>query len=390
MSLRVENLKKRFLTRGEEARAVQGVSFEVPTGSFFVLVGPSGCGKSTTMRMLAGLERPDEGTIVMADKVVASPATGVFVPPNRRNIGMVFQSYAIWPHMTVAGNVGYPLKVKRVNKREIATRVEEVLRVVGLDGLGARSATKLSGGQQQRVALARALVGRPDVLLLDEPLSNLDAKLRTQMRTELKRIQAALGVTTIYVTHDQTEALSMADELAVMSKGFVMQSGAPADIYHRPRNRFAASFIGSSNLFRVSAPLTEVREGANQVATPVGPLLAWSDLPDHEARGDYDICIRPQRIAVAPWDEAAVGGDRRNVLRGNVERWVFVGDECDGDVRVGDELLQVKGPSDAAAHMPVGTDVALTIPVEHCRLMSDKPENSSLSLDAELEASMSA
>ena len=390
MSLRVENLKKRFLTRGEEARAVQGVSFEVPAGSFFVLVGPSGCGKSTTMRMLAGLERPDEGTIVMADKVVASPKTGVFVPPNKRSIGMVFQSYAIWPHMTVAGNVGYPLKVKRVDKREIARRVDEVLDVVGLEGLGGRSATKLSGGQQQRVALARALVGRPDVLLLDEPLSNLDAKLRTQMRTELKRIQASLGVTTIYVTHDQTEALSMADELAVMSKGFVMQSGAPADIYHRPRNRFAASFIGSSNLFPVTAELSRVSAGANRVETPLGPLLAWSDEPDHQARGHYDICVRPQRIRVSPWDEASATGDRHNVLRGSVERWTFVGDECDGEVRVGTEVVQVKGPSDASAHMPVGTDVALEIPVEHCRLMSDKPENSSLSLDAELEASLSA
>jgi iron(III) transport system ATP-binding protein len=390
MSLRVEGLKKRFHTRGEEARAVQGVSFEVPTGSFFVLVGPSGCGKSTTMRMLAGLERPDEGTIVMADKVVASPATGVFVPPNRRSIGMVFQSYAIWPHMTVAGNVGYPLKVKRVDKREIASRVEEALEVVGLEGLGQRSATKLSGGQQQRVALARALVARPDVLLLDEPLSNLDAKLRTQMRTELKRIQSALGVTTVYVTHDQTEALSMADELAVMSKGFVMQSGAPDQIYHRPRNRFAASFIGSSNLFPVTQPLTHVREGANPVETPVGPLVACSDEADHVARGQYEICIRPQRIDVSPWDQSASRSGVQNVLRGTVERWVFIGDECDGEVRVGKELVQVKGPSDAAAHMPVGTEVALRIPVEHCRLMTDQPEGADLSVEAEVEARLSA
>ena len=221
--LKVESLVKYF---GDD-RAVDGISFGVPKGRFLTLLGPSGCGKTTTLMCIAGLHKPDAGEIFIDDAPVTSTSEGVFIAPENRNIGMVFQSYAIWPHMTVTQNVAYPLEIRRTDKSEIEDRVSETLRIVGLSDMADKSATQLSGGQQQRAALARALVFHPRLLLFDEPLSNLDLKLRERMRVELKRIQHEVGITSVYVTHDQAEALVLSDNIIVMSKGHIQQTGGP-------------------------------------------------------------------------------------------------------------------------------------------------------------------
>src|SRR5712692_5484829 len=226
------------------ALAVDHISFELYRGETLTLLGPSGCGKSTTLRLIAGLERPDDGEIVVNGVVIASGGKGVFLPPEKRNMGLVFQSYAIWPHMTVEENVAYPLKIRHVSEQETRQRVRRMLELTGLDGLAQRPSTNLSGGQQQRVALARSLVYEPDILLLDEPLSNLDAQLRHEMRVQLKRLQAALGTTILFVTHDQLEAMTLSHRIAVMRAGVIEQLGAPREIYNRPATHFVHSFIG--------------------------------------------------------------------------------------------------------------------------------------------------
>ena len=252
-------------------KAAQDVTFEVPEGKLFTLLGPSGCGKTTTLRSIAGLEKPTSGEIEVAGRAVYSSSRGIFVAPNKRNFGMVFQSYAIWPHMNVFQNVAFPLEVRKLGKREIQDKVMRVLAAVQLDHLVDREATKLSGGQQQRLALARALVMEPQLLLLDEPLSNLDAKLRDAMRTELKRLQREFNLTTVYVTHDQTEALALSHEIAVMSDGFIVQIGTPRQIYEQPTNQFVADFVGQTNF--VGGTVTAV-DGAGRcrVKTAIGEL----------------------------------------------------------------------------------------------------------------------
>lgn len=240
--LRLEEVTKLF----GSARAVDRSTLEIARGETFTLLGPSGCGKTTTLRMVGGLERPDAGRIVYQDQVVADPARNLFVPPHRRNMGMVFQSYAIWPHMSVFNNVAYPLRVRGVAKAEQRERVERILALVGLAGLEDRPGTMLSGGQQQRVALARALVYEPDLLLLDEPFSNLDAKLRNQMRIEVRLLQRRLGITVLFVTHDQIEALTLSDRIAVMNAGGIEQIGTPAELYDRPASAFVRDFLGQT------------------------------------------------------------------------------------------------------------------------------------------------
>jgi ABC-type Fe3+/spermidine/putrescine transport system ATPase subunit len=242
--LQVDGLTKRF----NGVAVVDDISFELEHGEILSLLGPSGCGKSTTLRMIAGIETPDGGAIRIGGTLMASSAPPTFVPADRRDVGLVFQSYAIWPHMTVAQNVRYPLEVRRVGQKEMAARVSEVLALVGLDGFERRAATTLSGGQQQRVALARALVYNPRLLLLDEPLSNLDARLRDDLRIELRRIQRELGLTVLYVTHDQVEALSLSDRIAVMQDGRIVQIGPPAMIYDAPQTIFVQGFFGRSLL----------------------------------------------------------------------------------------------------------------------------------------------
>ncbi|AJE46740.1 ABC transporter ATP-binding protein [Celeribacter indicus] len=259
--LLVEDLEKHHVdASGHRNTAVDGLSFEMRQGDFYTLLGPSGCGKSTTLRAIAGLEPIDTGRITLHGQVLNDTAQGIAVPPNRRQLGMVFQSYAIWPHMTVTQNVAFPLRMQRpkLSSRDIAARVHEALAAVQLDSFSNRMATALSGGQQQRLALARALVARPRLLLLDEPLSNLDARLRSSMLAELTRLQRDFGTTALYVTHDQTEALSMSSRLAVMNQGRIVQEGSPADIYYRPADEFVARFVGEMNMLGATAdtPLT--------------------------------------------------------------------------------------------------------------------------------------
>src|SRR5436853_1238173 len=276
--LKVEGLYTEYPNeKGEIVKAAQDVTFTVEEGRLFTLLGPSGCGKTTSLRRKAGLERPRAGEISVNGRVVFSAANGVFVSPNRRGFGMVFQSYAIWPHMTVFENAAFPLEVgdRKYTRKQIKENVMRVLTAVQLDELAERDATKPSGGQQQRLALARALVMAPQLLLLDEPLSNLDAKLRERMRFELKRLQRELKLTTIYVTHDQSEALALSHEIAVMSEGQIIQIGTPRDIYERPRNKFVADFVGSTN-FVDGSVVSEEGDGRYRATTEIGELLVTS------------------------------------------------------------------------------------------------------------------
>ena len=255
----IKGLVKKF---SHDVVAVDNVSFEVKKGEFLTLLGPSGCGKTTVLRCIGGLETPDEGEIIIDGQYVTSVEKGISVPPEKRGLGMVFQSYAIWPHMSVFSNVSYGLEMRAIPKREIRKRVMEVLEVVGLQDLAKRNATKLSGGQQQRVALARALAFNPRLLLFDEPLSNLDAKLRERMRFDLKRLVKEVGITSIYVTHDQAEAMAISDTILVLNAGKIVQKGDARTIYRRPINKFIADFIGVSNFLqgKVEEKKSEIKE----------------------------------------------------------------------------------------------------------------------------------
>ena len=291
--LNVQNLKLTYSTDQGTVEAVRGISFKVERGNFYTLLGPSGCGKTSTLRCIAGLENPTAGEIEIGSSVVFSSATRTIVPPHRRDIGMVFQSYAIWPHMTVYDNVAFPLAhgPKKLSKSVVRERVMRALNLVQLDSLAQRPAPQLSGGQQQRVALARAIANEPTVLLLDEPLSNLDAKLREDMRHEIKSLVKRLETTTLYVTHDQLEALSMSDTVALLKDGVVVQEGAPRDVYLRPADPFAANFLGRTNLLEgvvVDDEHVETRWG--QVECP---------LPDWATVGtSVRVGFRPENVSL--------------------------------------------------------------------------------------------
>jgi iron(III) transport system ATP-binding protein len=344
--LSVRGLTKIYANRFDaQAGGVRDVSFDLPTGTFFTLLGPSGCGKTTTLRCIAGLERPDGGRIAVGDRVLFDQERGTAVPMNHRGIGMVFQSYAIWPHMTVFENIAFPLRVakgRRYRREEIRTLVDGALETVGLGGYGGRPATRLSGGQQQRVALARAIVHRPQLLLLDEPLSNLDAALREEMRVELRRLQRQIGVTTIYVTHDQHEALAMSDRIAVMEHGRIVQMDEPREIYFRPASGFVASFIGSSNLLS-GACATGVRAGeVASVRLGDGSTIQCL-FPQAQSGGrSVSVSLRPESIALVTSDTAVA----ENGLRGKVVASSFQGSSVWYDVRSGDFVVRVIGPAE--------------------------------------------
>jgi len=359
--LLVEGLKKTFNARGGgRVQAVDGVSLTVEPGRLLTLLGPSGCGKTTILRCIAGLERPDEGRIVIGDEVVFDSGAGLLVPANRRGIGMVFQSYAIWPHMTVFENVAFPLRVardRRYARDEIAAKVKRALEMVRLGGFEGRSATQLSGGQQQRLALARGLVREPALLLLDEPLSNLDAKLREQMRFELKRLQNELGITTLYVTHDQSEALALSDQIAVFSAGRAIQLGGPIDIYRRPASRFVADFIGTTNFVAGRAETVDAG-GAGQAMTEFGPI--GCRFSKEVRTGDpVLVLVRPEDTVLAAPGDGAAGG-----FAGKVENRIYLGEVIDYLVRVGNEELRVRTrPEDDFA---IGDEVRVVLPEERC------------------------
>jgi len=293
VSVTLEHVTKRF----GAVTAVADVSLEVAAGELFFLLGPSGCGKTTLLRILAGLERQDAGAIHFGDTRVDD------VPPNRRNTAMVFQDYALWPHMTVTENVVFGLEARHVPRGERKVRVEKVLDMARVSELASRRPGELSGGQQQRVALARALVTEPDVVLLDEPLSNLDARLRRQMRNEIRRIHDEAGVTTVYVTHDQAEALSMADRIAVMECGLLSQVGTPRALYRRPATAFVASFVGQTNL--LPGKVTSVAASTAVVATELGAIAASFADGDIEVGSQALISIRPEAIGIASGGQAS-------------------------------------------------------------------------------------
>ncbi|MCY4582279.1 MAG: ABC transporter ATP-binding protein [Chloroflexi bacterium] len=375
VALQVRNLYKRFDTDQGEVRAVEDVTFDVEAGAFFTLLGPSGCGKSTTLRCIAGLERPDDGDITLEDAVLVSSSQGMWTPPHKRPMGMVFQSYAIWPHMNVFDNVAFPLKQgpQKFSGAETRDRVLRALALVHLDGLEKRPAPQLSGGQQQRLALARALVNEPKALLLDEPLSNLDAKLREEMRNELKLLTSSLGITTLFVTHDQLEALTLSDQVAVMDSGRLVQYGPPREIYEAPRNRFAAEFIGSANFFEGAVTDAVEKGGITGVETAHGVLrcTAAEALPKG-AR--VAVAVRPENVILHAGAPPEVHGV--NVLSGTVRSVVYLGNTLDclvdvdgalvkADVHPGEEVSEgdtvaLSFKESASRVVPVGTVVAET------------------------------
>src|SRR4051812_7405250 len=346
--------------RGEVVKAAQNVSFDVPQGKLFTLLGPSGCGKTTTLRSIAGLERPQSGEITVDGRVVYSSEKHTFVAPNKRNFGMVFQSYAIWPHMTVFENAAFPLQVRngKLSRKQIEEKVTRVLNTVALDQLADREATKLSGGQQQRLALARALAMEPQLLLLDEPLSNLDAKLRERMRFELKRLQRELRLTTVYVTHDQSEALALSHEIAVMNEGQIVQMGSPRDIYERPQNRFVADFVGSANFLDATVSARAEQPDSYHVQTAVG-LLECRAVEQLREGDRVVISVRPEDVHASA--ERSGGA---NVLEGTVDAKIFLGECLEFQFKVGDALLLARvHPSFSPT---VGTKVHLRIDPEKC------------------------
>ncbi|MDQ6603697.1 MAG: ABC transporter ATP-binding protein [Chloroflexota bacterium] len=311
-----------------DAVAVRGVDLAVADGEFVTLLGPSGCGKTTTLHMVAGLIPPTSGVIAIGGRVVADAVRGRFVPPNKRNLGMVFQSYALWPHMTLAANIGYPLKLRRVPPQQRAARVHDLLSLVALDGLAERYPHELSGGQQQRGALARALVGEPDILLLDEPLSNLDAKLREELRAEIRRVQQSVGTTVLFVTHDQDEAMALSDRVAVMRAGAIEQVGTPRMIYEQPATRFVAAFVGAVNLLDAVDDSGATRViGAPDLVMPLAPPAP-----------SFSAVIRPEDIALTP----DAGGASGTV--GEIASRTYLGDHASYMVRVGTLTLRVTAP----------------------------------------------
>jgi iron(III) transport system ATP-binding protein len=322
--LEVKNLIKWF---GKD-RAVDNVSFAIPKGHFLTLLGPSGCGKTTTLMSIAGLHSIDSGSISVGGMVYTEPARGLFLPPEQRDIGMVFQSYAIWPHMTVAQNVAYPLEIRKVGSAEIEARVAETLKLVGLSDFADKLATQLSGGQQQRASLARAIVAKPRLLLFDEPLSNLDLKLRERMRVELKRIQQEVGITSIYVTHDQSEALVMSDDIIVMSKGRIEQKGGPVEIYTQPVNRYVSNFIGVANLLE-GRVLKRLEHGFGEIEVRSGDATAVlaAKLSDDMVPGTETVLsIRPENVKISRSYDGPVS------LVGKVEQAIFLGNCIDARV----------------------------------------------------------
>jgi iron(III) transport system ATP-binding protein len=354
--------------RGQAIRAAQDVSFEVPEGKLFTLLGPSGCGKTTTLRSIAGLERPTSGEIAVHGRLVYSSEQGIFVAPNRRDFGMVFQSYAIWPHMSVYQNAAFPLEVRggTLSRKEIAAKVMRVLGAVALDDLADRAATRLSGGQQQRLALARALVMEPQLLLLDEPLSNLDAKLRERMRFEIKRIQRELRLTTVYVTHDQSEALALSHMIAVMNEGRIVQIGTPRDVYERPSNRFVADFVGTTNFLDA---VVVTMDGGNRcrVRTALGQLNVEC-VERLTANDAVVVSVRPEDVELS--EQAQEGTEGDNFCAGVVYAKAFLGDCLDFQVKIGDFILLARvHPS---LRTPVGDRVYVRMRAEKCVAVADQ------------------
>jgi len=356
--IKIENLFKKF---GSVA-AVNHIWLEVSQGEILTLLGPSGCGKTTTLRCIAGLEKPDEGDVIIDGKSMFAHG---FVPPSKRGIGMVFQNYAVWPHMKVFDNVAYGLKIQKLSRNVIKKRVTETLESLGLTGLGGRFPGQLSGGQQQRVALARALVGSPKVLLLDEPLSNLDAKLREKMRFEIKSLVKRMGITSVYVTHDQAEAMVISDRVSVMNSGDIVQVDIPEEIYRRPANRFVADFIGTTNF--ISGEITEVLEDRDLacVHTEFGQKMFCKIFGSKMATANkkVNVSIRPEDVEVfiKPPD------NRDNLFKGIVMHRAYLGNFLYFFVNIDSTMIRVQAPSGMI--QKEGEELFLFLNPEKCMIL---------------------
>jgi iron(III) transport system ATP-binding protein len=361
-ALLVQDLVKRFATG---KAAVDGVSFDVPAGEIVVLLGPSGCGKTTTLRCVAGLEHPTGGRISIGDRVVSEPQRGVLVSPRERDIGMVFQSYAVWPHMTVRQNVAYPLKHRRNGasdgRGDIKAKVDDTLALVGLGDYAERPVTSLSGGQMQRVALARSLVYRPQLILLDEPLSNLDAKLRIRLRDELRRILKQTGMTGLYVTHDQSEAVVLGDRIGVMCEGKLLQMAPPAEIYNRPADAFVANFTGASNVL-LGKVLARSGERATIDLGAAGRIDAWTPQPLN-AGDRARVALRAENVRLGERGPA-------NAFSGRVVERRYQGMQTVYDVELGGQRLEALELGTAARHDD--GEIALTLPPDMCWAYRDE------------------
>jgi iron(III) transport system ATP-binding protein len=354
----IRHLQKSFRAQQGRVDALRAINLEVAEGEFCVLLGPSGCGKTTTLRCVAGLERPDGGEIEIAGQVVNSPARRIYIPTERRDLGMVFQSYAIWPHMNVFSNVAFPLTQgqRRFSKAEVAEKVRTALKRVQLDGLEDRPATDLSGGQQQRVAMARAMVTEPKILLMDEPLSNLDARLREQMRVELKKITKSIGVTTLYVTHDQAEALSLGDRVCVMNAGEILQIASPNEVYVHPANLFVAQFVGEMNFVKGKVA------GPGQVESPLG--LVAAPVPNGTRTGTaVTLAIRPEHVNVTPPTSQS-----SPTAVGKISTKNYLGDSALLEVDVNGVTLIAKLAGDC--ELSVGAQAAVELPAHRWHVFS--------------------
>jgi ABC-type Fe3+/spermidine/putrescine transport system ATPase subunit len=340
---------KDVVKRYGDTTVVDGISFTVAPGEFFTLLGPSGCGKTTTLRLLAGLETPDSGEITLQGRTLAAPARGILVPIDKRNMGMVFQSYAIWPHLTVFENVAFPLRVRGEPKAMIKKRVLEALEVVGLGGFENRGSTELSGGQQQRVALARAIVYTPALLLLDEPLSNLDVKLREQMRVELHALHKRLNLAVVYVTHDQAEALALSDRIAVVNQGKLEQVGSPVEVYEHPRTRFVGDFLGRTLILKG----TMHKDGGKSVVDVqgAGRVMVNGDASFGEGAG-VRILSRPEDISLL-----GPGEPTANQVIGKVEHVAYMGDHLEYTIEAAGRTLVL--PAHKRDNFPIGASVRL-------------------------------
>ncbi|MQA94111.1 MAG: ATP-binding cassette domain-containing protein [Streptosporangiales bacterium] len=364
METKVRNLTVKF---GGHV-AVNDLSLDIADGEMLVLLGPSGCGKTTTMRSIVGLQKPAAGTITIGDEVVFDARRGINVPANDRNIGMVFQSYAIWPHLTVAQNVAFPLRMQKVPKAEIRERVAEVLASVGLQDFGPRGASRLSGGQMQRVALARSLAMRPRMLLLDEPLSNLDAKLRERLRYELRELQQSLGMTAIYVTHDQSEALALADRIAVMRDGVIEQLAGPVDMYRNPRTSFVADFLGVDNIFAARVTGHRGPDGSHgSVARLDGSAIDITAAAVKEVGSPAYVCIRPEDVVLTP------SSPRRpeDALAATVVSASFLGDRTRYHLAVEDGPSLFAVAPGAEDPLAPGAKVFTRVPPNKVQLLDD-------------------
>jgi iron(III) transport system ATP-binding protein len=352
MRIAIKDLSKSFGT----LVVVERASFEIGEGELFTLLGPSGCGKTTLLRLIAGFNVADAGEVRFDERNVNE------VPPHQRGIGMVFQNYALWPHMTVADNVGYGLKLRNTPTAEITTRVHGVLERVRLGGLGDRYPGQLSGGQQQRVALARALVLNPKILLLDEPLSNLDAKVRVQVRQEIRKLQRELGITTVYVTHDQEEALTLSDRIAVFNQGRVFQVGTPRDLYQRPTNRFVADFIGVNNLIDGTVREIDAAGARALVDTAVGALRAQTS--GGLRGGDKCVlCVRPENVEIGGLN--AEDSADENAVRGKIAFAAYLGSTVRYDVELGSGVTVKADDRDPWHHetRALGGEIELSFPI---------------------------